>query len=142
MAHMTEVVGKYSELIARAALTANGWSAVSKPDTEESFDFSARDPLTGDWKTFQCKTIRKRDDRKNELVIYARNGRGKAYEQSDADYIIGVLGEDGEVPRVWFFENRGLTEYWSTEARASKRWVELPIGLNRGMLNNNEEASA
>lgn len=112
---------------------ANGWEAVSKSETEESFDISARDPLTKEWKTFQCKTIRKRSDRNNELVIYARNGRGNAYEQSDADYIIGVLGEDGEMPRVWFFENQGLTEYWATETRASKRWVELSLALNRSL---------
>jgi hypothetical protein len=131
MAHITETVGKYSELIARASLLANGWGAVSKSETEESFDISARDPLTGDWKTFQCKTIRQRADRNNEYVIYARNGSGKAYEKSDADYIIGVLGNEGETPRVFFFENRGIGEYWATEARAPKRWVELPLWLNR-----------
>ncbi|MDQ0270771.1 hypothetical protein [Cytobacillus purgationiresistens] len=134
MAYTTESVGKYSELIARAALLANGWSAVSTSETEESFDVSARDPLTGDWKTFQVKTIRKRDDRRGELVIYARNGQGKAYSQSDADYIIGVLGENGEMPRVWLLENRGLQEYWATEARASQRWVELSIALDRGVF--------
>jgi hypothetical protein len=133
MAHITETVGKYSELIARAALMANGWEAVSKSETEEPFDISARDPLTHEWKTFQCKTIRRRADRNNELVIYARNSRGNAYEQSDADYIIGVLGEDGELPRIWFFENRGLGEYWASEARASKRWVELSLALNRNI---------
>jgi hypothetical protein len=138
LAHITETIGKYSELIARAALMANGWEAVSKSETDESFDISARDPLTKEWKTFQVKTIRKRSDRNNELVIYARNGRGDAYEQSDADYIIGVLGEDGEVPRVWFFENRGLGEYWASETRASKRWVELSLALNRKM--NESEA--
>ncbi|MED3649987.1 hypothetical protein [Heyndrickxia sporothermodurans] len=138
MAHTTESVGKYSELIARAALLANGWGAVSKSETEESFDISARDPLNGDWKTFQVKTIRKRDDRNGELVIYARNGRGDAYEQSDADYIIGVLGENGEIPRVWMFENRGLTEYWASEARASKRWVELSIFLDRSVFDKTE----
>jgi hypothetical protein len=131
MAYITEVVGKYSECIARAALMANGWEAVSKSETDESFDMIARDPLTKEWKTFQCKTIRKRSDRNNELVVYARNGKGNAYEQSDTDYIIGVLGEDGELPRVWFFENRGIGEYWATEARAGQRWVELSLAINR-----------
>jgi len=138
MAHTTENVGKYSELIARAALLANGWGAVSKSETEESFDISARDPLNGEWKTFQVKTIRKREDRRGELVVYARNGRGNAYEQSDTDYIIGVLGVDGEIPRVWMFENRGISEYWASEARASKRWVELSICLDRSVFENNE----
>ncbi|MGF7045738.1 hypothetical protein J2T13_000198 [Paenibacillus sp. DS2015] len=29
------------------------------------------------------------------------------------------------------FENRMITEYWCSEAKASERWVELSIGLNR-----------
>jgi hypothetical protein len=117
-------------LIARAALLANGW-IVAKPETDESFDIVARDPVNGAWSTFQCKTIRKRDDRGGELVVYARKGDGEPYSQSDADYIVGVLGAEGEKPRVFMFENRGIGEYWATEARASKRWVELPIEMNR-----------
>lgn len=33
MAHLKETIGKYSELIARAALLASGWQAVSKSET-------------------------------------------------------------------------------------------------------------
>ena len=131
MAHITEAIGTYSQLIAKAALHANGW-IVAETETTESFDFVAKDPLTGEWKTFQCKTIRRRADRNNELVIYATKGDGKTrYSKSDADYIIGVLGSEGELPRIFFFENEGLSEYWATEARASKRWVELPLVFNR-----------
>jgi len=142
MAYKTERVGKYSELIARAALIANGWGAVSTSETEEPFDVSAKDPLTNEWKTFQVKTIRKRSDKKDELVVVARNGRGKPYDQSDADYFIGVLGEDGELPRVWMFENRGLQEYWASEARASQRWVELTICLDRSVFETNTNVEA
>jgi hypothetical protein len=130
LAHITEVVGKYSQIIAKAALIANGWE-VAETETDESYDFVARDPVSREWYTFQCKTVRKRTDRNNELVVYAKNGRGEPYSKSDADYIIGVLGTDGELPRVWYFENRGIGEYWASEARASKRWVELPLWLNR-----------
>lgn len=133
MAHVTEVVGRYSEVIAVAALMANGWQCVSKPETDERFDLSAIDPLTGEWKTFQVKTIRRRSDRNNELVVYAKNGNGEPYGQSDADYIVGVLVDDGELPRVWMFENRGISEYWASEARASKRWIELPIAFDRSV---------
>ncbi len=45
MAHKAEDTGKYSELIARAALLASGWQAVSTSETEEAFDISAKDPL-------------------------------------------------------------------------------------------------
>jgi hypothetical protein len=111
---------------------SNGWT-VAATETDESYDIVAKDPLSGDWKTFQCKSIRVRTDRNNELVVYATRGNGVAYEKSDADYIIGVLGNEGETPRVWYFENRGIREYWATEQRASKRWVELSITLNRGI---------
>ncbi|SET42779.1 hypothetical protein SAMN05216389_11136 [Oceanobacillus limi] len=98
------------------------------------YDFIARDRLTGEWHTFQCKTIRIRGDRNNELVVYAKNGKGQPYSKSDADYIIGVLAEDGETPRVFYFENEEKGEYWASEQSAVKRWVELPIALDRGTL--------
>jgi hypothetical protein len=138
MAYKTETVGKFSELIAMASLMANGWNAVGKPETEEAFDISARDPLTNDFKTFQVKTMKVRDDRNGELVVQARNGRGKAYSKSEVDYIIGVLGADGEIPRVWIFENNGQQEYWATEASAAKRWVELSLTLNRSIYETTE----
>jgi len=130
MAHITEVVGVYSELVAELALLANGFT-VLRTRTAEPFDFKATDPVNGFEYKIQVKTIRKRMDRGGELVVYATNGRGQPYSQSDVDYFIGVLAEEGEVPRVYMFENRGLTEYWATEARASKRWIELPLWFNR-----------
>lgn len=141
MAHVTEIVGKYSEAVARLALMSNGWE-VASPEVDESYDIVAKDPLTKDWATFQCKTIRRRADRGNELVVYAKNGKGEPYGKSDADYIIGVLGADGEVPRVWYFENRSITEYWASEARASERWVELSIVLNRDLLTEIGDSNA
>lgn len=132
MAHITEVVGKSSEMIARLALMANGW-IVAKPDTDEPFDVVARDPANGRWYTFQVKTIRVREDRGGEYVVYAKRARGVPHTKSDADFIIGVMGAEGdELPRVYMFENRGLGEYWASESRAEKRWVRLPIELQRG----------
>lgn len=130
-------MGVYSELVAELALLANGFT-VSRTRTAEPFDFKATDPVNGREYKIQVKTIRKRMDRGGELVVYATNGRGQKYEQSDVDYFIGVLAEEGEVPRVYMFENRGLREYWSSETRASKRWVELPIGLDRSIYENKE----
>lgn len=109
---------------------ANGYT-VSRTRTAEPFDMKATDPLNGREYKYQVKTIRKRMDRGGELVVYATNGSGQTYAQSDVDYFIGVLAEEGEVPRVFMFENRGIREYWATEARASKRWVELSIALDR-----------
>lgn len=92
----------------------------------------ARDPVSGEWKTAQVKTIKLRSDRRNEMVVYSRKGNGEPYTQPEADYIIGVLGaKESEAPRVWMFENTGLSEYWATEASAEKRWVELPLSIQR-----------
>lgn len=122
-----------SEEIAGAALKCAGW-IVARTDTRESFDLVARDPVSGEWKTFQCKTILLRADRNNEMTIQTRKGNGEPYTYPEADYIIGVLGAKGsEAPRVWMFENEGQTEYWATEQTAAKRWVELPLSIQREM---------
>lgn len=132
MSHVSERTGKYSEAIARAALIANGWET-SKPECDESYDIVARDPVNGEFYRLQCKTIRVRADRGGELVIYAKKGSGEPYTKSDADYIVGVLANEGETPRVFMFENREIGEYWLTEARAAERWVELSLALNRNV---------
>lgn len=133
IAHISETVGKYSELAARLALLANGWT-VHKAETDEAYDILARDPLTGDYAKIQVKTVRQRMDRGGDLVVYARKGNGTTYDLSEADYIVGVWAVDGEMPRVFMFENRLCGEYWCAEARASERWVELSLALNRGLV--------
>ncbi|MCY8472405.1 hypothetical protein [Bacillus halotolerans] len=142
MAHLTEVVGKYSELIARAALMASGWEAISKAETEEPFDISARDPGTGAWCTFQVKTIAIRDDRNGELKVNGRKGNGKPYIKSDADYFIGVLVGGGDGPKAWMFENRGITEYWGPQSGEGKRWIEMDLDFRREDFAENNEAEA
>jgi hypothetical protein len=125
IAHISEVVGKISEATARRALMNAGYT-VATTDTDEPYDVVFRDPLNGTWYTAQIKTIRQRTDRANELVVYAKKGNGAPYGKSDADYIIGVLGD-----KAYMFENRGLGEYWASEATAAQRWVELPTELVR-----------
>lgn len=133
IAHVSERVGKYSELAARLALLANGWT-VHKAETDEAYDILACDPLSGDYAKIQVKTVRQRMDRGGDLVVYARKGNGTTYDLSDADLIIGVWAQDGEMPRVFMFENRLCGEYWAREASASERWVELSLALNRGLV--------
>ncbi len=123
-----------------------GW-AVAKPETRESYDIVARDPVSAEWKTFQVKTILLRADRRNEMVVYARKGNGKPYSQPEADYIIGILGgkpeADGKpavTPRAWMFPNRGISEYWATETTAADRWFELPLGIQREFYTVNTAA--
>lgn len=134
-AHISEIKGKASELTARLALMSNGW-IVAKPETAEPFDIVARDPVNGEWATFQVKSVRVRLDRGHQYVIDARHGREgerTGYTQSDADYLIGVLeAEDSSAsPRVWMTRNTGQIEYWASESRADRRWHKLPITLDR-----------
>lgn len=139
MAHASEIVGKYSELVAQVALLVNGWR-VHESRTAEAYDILATDPLTGEFTKIQVKTIRQREDRNGDLVVYAKKGNGTAYDRADADYIVGVWAVEGEAPRVYMFENRLLGEYWASEARASERWVELPIALDRSRFAAKESA--
>lgn len=133
MAHYTNVKGTYSELVAQIALLANGWG-IHESKTAEAYDILATDPISGQFTKIQVKTIRQRTDRGGDLVIYAKKGDGTTYDKSDANYIIGVWAADGEVPRVYMLENRLCGEYWASEARASERWVELSIALNRSLF--------
>jgi hypothetical protein len=126
-------------LIAQAALLANGWR-IHESKTAEAYDILATDPMTGEHVKIQVKTVKQREDRGGDLVIYARKGNGTAYDRADADYLIGVWVDNGEVPRVFMLENRLLTEYWASEARASKRWVELSIALDRTKFAAKESA--
>jgi hypothetical protein len=146
IAHQTEITGKYSELAARLALLANGWT-VHTSETAEAYDVLATEPLTGRHVKIQVKTVRRRSDRERgdgvaDLVVYAKKGNGTTYDLSEADYIVGVWAVDGEVPRVFMFENRCLSEYWCSEAKASERWIELSIALNRNLDEPEPETSA
>ena len=116
--------------MAQLALLANGWT-VHEARTAESYDILATDPISGDYAKIQVKTIRQRNDRGGDLVVYATKGNGTVYDRSEASIIAGVWAADGEIPRVFLMENRLLTEYWCSEAKASERWIELPIVLNR-----------
>ncbi|WP_036708770.1 hypothetical protein [Paenibacillus pinihumi] len=143
-AHVTEITGKYSELIAKAALMAAGWT-IHESVTDEAYDVLATDPVNGRATKVQIKTIRRRADREKgnrpELVIYAKKGDGTAYDRAEADYIVGVWADNGEIPRVYMLENECKTEYWANEQTAAKRWVELSITFDRTVFTTAADAS-
>lgn len=114
------------------ALLANGWTP-HRAETDEAYDILATEPLTDRHVKIQVKTIRQRLERGGDLVVQARKGNGTNYDLSDVDYFVGVWAADGEIPRVYMFENRLISEYWASEASAAERWVELPIALNRSI---------
>lgn len=93
---------------------------ISKPLVDEVYDLLARDPANGEYYRVQVKTLHVRPDRGNALVVFARRGSGQAYTADEVDLIIGV-----DRNRAFMFECTGLTEYWSTEQTALKRWITL-----------------
>lgn len=118
-------------MIAQVALLANDWIP-HESRTKESYDVLATNPETGRAEKVQVKTIRRRSDRGGDFVIYARKGDATTYDLADADWILGVLADNGEVPRVFLLENTCQREYWSVESRlAANGWRELSIALNR-----------
>lgn len=119
MAHETQVIGKISEMTAARALMHVGWE-IAQPVVPEVYDLVGRDPANGQFQRIQVKTCRVREDRDGAIVVYARKGNGSPYTPQECELIAGVLGE-----KVYMFECRGLSEYWSTQETASKRWVEL-----------------
>jgi hypothetical protein len=130
LAHFTQVTGAVSELKTMQALMSNGWE-VASPAVAEVYDLVAKDPLSNEWRTIQVKTARVREDRGGAIVIYAKKGNGQAYSTDECDLIAGVLGDT-----VYLFENRGIGEYWSSEATAAQRWIELTA------INENNESEA
>ena len=133
IAYITETVGRYVELIAQSALLANGWQ-VHESQTKEAYDALIMSPEDGRIYKVQIKTIRKRDDRRGELVVYAKKGNGTTYDLAEADYIIGVLALNGEIPKVYMFPNSLIGEYWCAESRVNERWTELPLSIDREVL--------
>jgi hypothetical protein len=121
MAHETQVKGTISELTAAMALLSNGWG-VSFPAVDEIYDLVIREPLTREFKTAQVKTIRRREDRNNEMVIQATNGKKRPYTPQDCDYIIGVEGDT-----VYMFECEGKREYWAGDQSAARRWIRFTV---------------
>lgn len=119
MAHETQVLGKVSELTAALALISNGWQ-VAEPVIPEVYDLVGKDPINGEWKTFQVKSMKIRSDRNSEMVIVGRKSNGGNYQPEEVDYMLGV---DGDI--VYMTECTGISEYWASEATAAKRWVKL-----------------
>lgn len=114
------MTGAISELTAASLMMSQLGYEVAKPLVDEVYDLLARDPVNGEYFRVQVKTLRVRTDRDNALVVYARKGNGEPYTPEEVDLIIGV-----DRDRAFMFECTGLSEYWSTEQTAVKRWVTL-----------------
>lgn len=118
MATRKEEKGAYSQLIASAALIANGWQ-VAEPIVPEVFDYLAKEPGGNEWLPVQVKTARWRASR-NSWVVSGTRSSGDAYQPEDVRYMVGVCG-DGN---VFIFDCVGYKEYWATPGKISK-WLTV-----------------
>lgn len=121
----TSTIGRHSELLAMAALLADGWS-VSEPTVPEAHDLIA---VRGDESLrIQVKTIKLRE--KEGVPYYVIRGlknSGATYMKSDCDAFIGVVGM-----RVFLTKCEGLTEYWVRVDHGEEKWKEISITINGG----------
>lgn len=118
----TSTIGRHSELLAMAALLADGWS-VCEPTVPEAHDLLAS--KNGQQIRVQVKTIKQREkDGVPYYVIRGLKNNGQTYDLSDCDAFIGVVGE-----HVYLTECRGLTEYWSRVDEASEKWKRLDLKI-------------
>lgn len=125
----TSTIGRHSELLAMAALLADGWS-VSEPTVPEAHDLIA---VRGDESLrIQVKTIKLRE--KEGVPYYVIRGlknSGATYMKSDCDAFIGVVGE-----HVYLTENREITDYWVKVDEVSEKWRYLPLKITeKGAIN-------
>lgn len=125
----TSTIGRHSELLAMAALLADGWS-VSEPTVPEAHDLLAC--KNGQQMRVQVKTIKQREkDGVPYYVIRGLKNSGDVYSLSDCDAFIGVVGE-----HVYLAENRCLSEYWAKVDEASEKWRYLPLKITeKGAIN-------
>jgi len=127
-------VGRHSELLAMAALIADGW-CVHEATTPEAHDiFAYKKDEVGNItqsQRIQVKTIvtRERDGHRYYVIRGLKNS-GHVYTTTDCDAFIGVV--EG---RVFMTACTGLTEYWIKAEEVAERWTELAVTIN-----NNAEA--
>lgn len=114
--------GSYSELLAQAALLADGY-VVSQPITVEPFDLTIKKP--GDKRAYyvQVKTIYVRDSERYNgewFVVKGVRNNGQIYSKEEVDYFAAVNGED-----VYLFENTEQSEYWTRRDPSEMKWTKL-----------------
>ncbi len=126
MAYESSNRGTHSELIAMTALLAAGYE-VADPVAAEVYDLVAKEPETGEWRTFQVKSLRYRADKGGDGGYYVLNGTrnsGETYGPGEVDYMIGVLDD-----ACYLVPCTGQTEYWAAAGAIDEKWRKLTVGM-------------
>jgi len=118
----TSSIGRHSELLAMAALIADGW-VVHEATTPEAHDLLAI--KNGKTRRIQVKTIKVREkENVSYYVIRGLKNSGQVYDLTDCDVFIGVVGEN-----VYLAENRAISEYWCKAEEVTTKWRQLPLKI-------------
>lgn len=118
----TSSIGRHSELLAMAALIADGW-VVHEATTPEAHDLLAI--KNGKTRRIQVKTIKVREkENVSYYVIRGLKNSGQVYDLTDCDAFIGVVGEN-----VYLAENRAISEYWCKAEEVATKWRYLPLEI-------------
>lgn len=125
LANTSLTKGTHSQLIASAALLANGY-LISEPLAPDTMDFVIKKKEEPGWKTVQVKSIYYRTDKnKDYYVVYSRKGDKTCYTPAEVDVIVGVYGDE-----IYLIDNIGNQEYWSQPHQAPLKWTKLSPYLN------------
>ncbi|WNF07443.1 hypothetical protein [Brevibacillus borstelensis] len=93
----------------------------------------AKSPETGEWQTFQVKSLRFRADKGGDSGYYVLNGTrnsGETYGPDEVDYMIGVAGD-----ACYLVPCTGQSEYWAAAGAIDEKWRKLTVGMRTGSEN-------
>lgn len=128
LSYTSDEKGRHAELLAIAALLANGYT-VLEPVTTEAYDLAIRNNL-GNTLYVQVKTAFRRKDKRygddEYIVVPATRNNGKVYTKADADLFIAIVDND-----VYMFDNREISEYWVKAKDVADKWTKLSVGLRK-----------
>ena len=118
----TSTIGRHSELLAMAALLADGWS-VSEPTVPAAHDLVAE--KDGRTLKIQVKTIKQRErSGRPYYVIRGLKNNGQVYGKADCDAFIGVVGD-----HLYLVACEDQSEYWCGIDEVSEKWRYLPLKI-------------
>lgn len=124
MANDAITKGRHAELIAIAALLANGFT-VMEPTAPDVFDLGITRPGSNQFWRVQVKNARHRvKDDEEWIVVNGTRSNGEYYSENEVDYFIGV--HDGV---AYMFKNRGLSEYWCKPTELDEKWTKLDASI-------------
>lgn len=115
--------GTHSELLAKAALIANGYKVLEPTSPYEPYDLAFRSG--SETKYVQVKTAYMRDDERfvgEWIIVRGIRNNNKVYKLDEVDYFITIWKN-----KCYMFPNKEQKEYWFREQKLLEETIYLPI---------------